>query len=57
MAEIGVIKAKAHFPELLERVAAGESITIMRDGEAVVCQVPPPNRHRADTGTPKLVAQ
>lgn len=35
MEEIGVAQAKAHLSELLDRVEAGETVTITRHGRAV----------------------
>lgn len=43
---VGVHEAKTHFSKLLERVAAGEEITITRRGEAVAQLVP--------TGSPSV---
>jgi prevent-host-death family protein len=57
MTRIAVGKVKAQFPELLERVAAGESIAITRDGAAVACLVPPSMGHRAGTDPEKLITQ
>jgi prevent-host-death family protein len=39
---VGVHEAKTNFSKLLERVAAGEEITITRRGEEVARLVPPP---------------
>lgn len=40
MAEIGAYDAKTHLPELLERVARGERITITKHGVPVARLVP-----------------
>jgi prevent-host-death family protein len=40
MKTIGAFEAKTHFARLLERVAAGESITITQHGRAVARLVP-----------------
>jgi prevent-host-death family protein len=37
---LGAYQAKAHFSELLERVEAGEQITITRHGSAIARLVP-----------------
>lgn len=37
---IGAYDAKTHFPELLQRVAAGEVITITQDGQPVARLIP-----------------
>ena len=42
MQEIGAYEAKTHLSELLDRAAAGESITITRHGVPVAVLVPPP---------------
>ncbi|HUY92469.1 MAG TPA: type II toxin-antitoxin system prevent-host-death family antitoxin [Pirellulales bacterium] len=39
-ASVGAYEAKTHFSELLERVAAGEEITITRHGSPVARLVP-----------------
>jgi prevent-host-death family protein len=44
VASVGVHEAKTHLSRLLERVAAGEEITITRRGEEVARLVPPPRR-------------
>lgn len=44
MQEIGAYEAKTHLSELLDRAAAGESITITRHGVPVAMLVPPPAR-------------
>lgn len=43
MPEVGVFEAKTRLSELLERVAAGEEITITRRGQPVARLVPPGN--------------
>ena len=40
MAQVGSYEAKTHLPELLERVRAGESITITKHGVPVAELVP-----------------
>jgi prevent-host-death family protein len=40
METVGSFEAKTHLAELLERVAAGESITITKHGKAVAMLVP-----------------
>jgi len=40
---VGVHEAKTHLSKLLERVSAGEEITITRRGEDVARLVPAPN--------------
>ena len=49
---VGAHEAKAHFSELLARVAKGEEVTITRRGEAVARLVPakekPPLKQRRD---------
>jgi len=40
MSEVGAYEAKTHLPKLLERVAAGERITITRHGVPVAYLVP-----------------
>ena len=40
MTRIGLTEAKTRFPELLERVARGEKITITRQGKPVALLVP-----------------
>lgn len=41
MATVGVYEAKTHLPRLLDRVAAGEEITITRHGTPVAVLRPP----------------
>ena len=40
MKEVGAFEAKTHLPELLNRVAQGERITITRRGKPVAQLVP-----------------
>lgn len=40
MESVGAYEAKTHLPRLLEKVAAGESITITRHGHAIARLVP-----------------
>lgn len=44
MSEVGAHEAKSHLSALLDRVAAGESITITRHGVPVAVLCPPPIR-------------
>lgn len=48
--EIGIYEAKTHFAKLIERVEAGERITITRRGKRVVELWP------AEGGTPQQLA-
>jgi prevent-host-death family protein len=41
MRTVGVLEAKTHFSELIDRVAAGERVTITRHGKPVAQLVPP----------------
>ncbi|MDX1656692.1 MAG: type II toxin-antitoxin system prevent-host-death family antitoxin, partial [Candidatus Competibacteraceae bacterium] len=50
MASIGIYGAKTHLPELLERVARGERITITRGGQPMAVLGP------ADPPRPREVA-
>lgn len=43
MREVGAYEAKTHLSSLLDRVAAGESITITRHGVPVAVLSPPPS--------------
>lgn len=43
---VGAIDAEAQFARLLDRVEAGESITIIRHGKAVATLAPPPAAER-----------
>jgi prevent-host-death family protein len=42
--DIGAYEAKTHLAELLDRAAAGETITITRHGVPVAVLGPPPSR-------------
>ncbi|RUL87113.1 type II toxin-antitoxin system prevent-host-death family antitoxin [Tautonia sociabilis] len=42
MATVGSLEAKTQLPQLLERVARGERITITKHGRPVAMLVPPP---------------
>ncbi|GMU41977.1 MAG: hypothetical protein AMXMBFR23_28430 [Chloroflexota bacterium] len=44
MHTVGAYEAKSHLSALLDRVAAGESITITRHGVPVAVLSPPPSR-------------
>lgn len=46
MQEIGAYDAKTHLSELLDRAAAGETITITRHGVPVAVLGPPPAGRR-----------
>jgi prevent-host-death family protein len=46
METVGLSEAKAHWRALLDRVAAGERITITRRGVPVAMLVPPPDVQR-----------
>lgn len=48
---VGVHEAKTQLSRLLERVSAGEEITITRRGEEVARLVPVPNRYPRRVGT------
>jgi len=45
--EVNEREAKARLSELLDRVAAGEHVTIRRRNEIVARLVPPPSRRQA----------
>lgn len=45
MAEVAVRDLRNHGGEILERVAAGESLTVTRDGHAIAELRPLPRRH------------
>jgi prevent-host-death family protein len=45
---VGSIEAKAHLPQLLERVAKGEKIVITRRGKPVAMLVPPETEAKRD---------
>ena len=42
MTTVGTVEAKQHLPTLLERVEAGETVVITRDGKPVAHLVPVP---------------
>jgi prevent-host-death family protein len=44
MTTVGALEAKTQLPRLLERVEAGETIIITRDGHPVAHLVPPPGK-------------
>lgn len=46
MNEVGADEAKTHLAALLDRVAAGESITITRHGVPVAVLSPPPAQRK-----------
>jgi prevent-host-death family protein len=46
MHTVGAFEAKAKIAELLDKVAAGETVLITRRGEAAALMVPPANIHR-----------
>lgn len=48
MSTVGVFEAKTHLSDLLERVAAGEEITITRRGQAIARLVPAGDRRPED---------
>ena len=48
MATVGSAEATNQFPELLERVAQGETIVITRAGQPVAMLVPPPRSAAGD---------
>lgn len=48
--EVGIQEAKTHLSRLVERVAAGEQVTITRRGEAVAVLSPPPRDGRRQLG-------
>ena len=48
MTTIGVFEAKTHLPELLQRVAQGESILITRHGKPTALLVPAPEMVEKD---------
>jgi prevent-host-death family protein len=53
MANVKVAYAKAHFPELLERVSRGERIVISRYNTPVAELGPPPDKPKRKFGTGK----
>ena len=48
METVGAYQAKTHLPALLDRVSAGEQITITRHGVPVAKLVPPDEKARAE---------
>lgn len=48
MKTVGAYEAKTHLSQLLDDVAAGESITITRHGVPVARLVPPDEKRRGD---------
>jgi prevent-host-death family protein len=48
MTEVGAYEAKTHLPQLLDRVMAGEEITITRRGVPVAVLVPVKRRNEAE---------
>jgi prevent-host-death family protein len=48
MTTVGAYEAKTHLPELLARVALGESILITKHGQPVAQLVPPPAEDAPD---------
>ena len=46
MTTVGTFEAPSHLSSLLERVEAGESIIITRDGEEVAYLIPSPRKPR-----------
>jgi prevent-host-death family protein len=46
MHEVGAYEAKTNMSALLDRVAAGESVTITRHGVPVAVLCPPPSRSK-----------
>lgn len=46
MATYTVSEARAHLPELLDRVANGEEVTVTRHGRPAVVLIHPDRRHR-----------
>ena len=56
MERIGASKAKTHLPQLLDRVARGESLTITRHGKPVARLVPVAgDRDRARDAAARIV--
>lgn len=55
MTTVGAYEAETHLPKLLEKVAAGETVVITRNGEPVAHLVPPPHRPRTDVA--ELIAR
>ncbi len=48
MKTVGSYEAKTHLPQLLDKVAKGETITITKHGVPVAMLVPPAEGQRAD---------
>ncbi len=56
MEMIGAYEAKTHLPQLLERVARGEHLTITRHGKPVAQLIPvTPDRERAQQAAARIV--
>ncbi len=56
METIGAFEAKTHLPQLLERVARGESLTITKHGKPVARLVPVgSNRKRAREAAARII--
>ena len=56
METIGAFEAKTHLPQLLERVARGESLTITKHGKPVARLVPvDSNRKRAREAAARII--
>ena len=56
MATIGAYEAKTHLPQVLDRVARGESLTITRHGRPVARLVPvETDRERAKAAAARIV--
>jgi len=56
MKAVGAFEAKTHFSQLLDKVAAGETITITRHGEPVA-QLIPAKRTRDSQALQELVEE
>ncbi len=54
MTTVGAIDAKTHLSELLDKVVAGETVVITRDGQPIAHIVPPP-ASRAKPETAELI--
>ena len=50
MQTVGAYEAKTHLSQLLQRVAAGETIAITKHGVTVALMVPPEGAPRPDVG-------
>ncbi|MDH4100039.1 MAG: type II toxin-antitoxin system prevent-host-death family antitoxin [Nitrospirota bacterium] len=48
MKTVGAYEAKTHLPELLDKVASGEKVTITRRGVPVAVLVPAPSAKKRD---------